>query len=263
MAQDPILVTVSNTSAQVVGAGGYGFRVEPLANVNTGNTVDMDVSVRLDRQVSKVYRLRDDAPRYFNEAFEVMELVGGRAGDQWLVTVFETPRDRVGAPGRVLERPDVLAFKGAWADSEWVYSTSYLLPNANGGVLAVQPVGPGLQPPAFDVSRYTHVAVLAVCEVDGAAAGAAPALEVDVQFVAGAEAGAPYLGSLTVGATPAQAGALLLGPGLGTDNNPDELTVVAAPLRFPYFRVGYTFYDRGGVARAGTNKSYIRVVGMP
>jgi len=177
MGQKPNVITISNTTAQTVGSNGLGFRLEPLTNAATGNPVDMKAAVRINRNDALIYRLTDDGPRYFSEPFEVLEIVGGTLGDQWLVTVFEGVADGVGAPGRVRRQPSIIAEKTSFASHE-VDGTTLYLPGANG---STQVADINSEPRAFDVSRFRALHLYAGAR----AAGEGTMLTVNLQVAAG------------------------------------------------------------------------------
>ncbi len=264
--QNPIAVTVSNTHAQVVGAGGVGFRLEPLVNVQTGNPVAMAVTVRLDRQVWKVFPLTDDAPRHFAERFEVMEIVGGTLGDQWLVTVFDTAEDKVGAPARVQPKAVIIAEKTSFTASEAVGGFFYLTGPRGGTEASTQ----GVPPPPFDVTRFRNLQLYcgALIDPDPAVPGSQPQMGVLLELHGGPAPSPDFdeLGATQVVVANRAQAVVYAGEAVPADPG-EVLEVETATLavRPGWVRVGFAFSEALGVSapnRVVKSGTYIRLVGL-
>jgi hypothetical protein len=257
----PQVVRITNATAQTIGARGYGFRLEPLTNAATGNPVQMAATVRLNRNAAMSFPISDDGARYYGEPFEVLELVDGNVDDRWLVTVYESQSDGVGAPARVKPQPAVIAAKSDFSVmGDYTYGQEYALPTVNGAVQAAT-----LLPDPFDVTEFTHLVLMARNEAvaDEAAPGSAPNLHVEVVLLAGAESDV-QVGAVKLDVPVGQTGVIHLGPGVVSSadvegGGPKK----AVSQRYPYVRVTYKFTDPApGAEQQPDNNSEIRLVGM-
>ncbi|MFE8599831.1 hypothetical protein [Archangium violaceum] len=239
------VVVISNATAQVVGAGGMGFRLEPLTNQVTGNGVRMSVTIRLNRSDATVVTLRDDAPRYFAGPFEVLEILGGALGDRWLVTVFEAVGEGVGAPARVAApEPLLLRKQGAWPAAESLPAVGYFLAGLNGRTAA----GPDVATPPLDVSGWTHLSlsVKASLGKDPGQPTSNPRLRVIIQELDGPEATANEVWRFEFPDLPNGGFYRLdIGPGLALppEWNPDTDGANVELRRLTYVRVYYAITE--------------------
>ncbi|ATB36286.1 hypothetical protein CYFUS_001700 [Cystobacter fuscus] len=263
--QRQTVVTISSV-VQTVGAGGIGLRLEPLTNALTGNPVDMSATVRFNRNDSLVHVLEDDGARYFSEPFEVAELVGGRVGDRWRVTVFEGSADAVGGATRRRERSFLLANKVNF--DGMVKNNGYFLPSANGSVVDAA-VSDGAWPAPFDVSRFRelHLYACASFTKDPAYPSSRPALQVGLNLLTGPDALADPIGGPMLELAGGERKVIVLGNDVAT-SRPSDLAVdgwVALKMRPAWLHVTLTFVDLAGYAAANPTRGtpmYVRLVGM-
>lgn len=252
--QTPIIHTISNAQAQNIGARGVGFRLEPLTNAATGNPVAMAALVRLNRNDSMLFPLRDDGPRWVAEGFDCLELVGGALGDRWIVTVFETSLDGVGAPGRLYKPPSLLVDKTDFGDL--LAGDVYNLPNANGLAVAAS-----LQDSVpIDCTRFSGVHVFA-----GVAEASEFSLTVQLWFLGGPKAGAPVMGSASTLVRPGGRAQFVVSEGAAGELAGAEGIYVGVPLRPTWLvvRAGKVFGPPPVSPPSGLPVStFIRAVGL-
>lgn len=255
----PVVIRVTST-AQNLGARGVGFRLEPLHNAVTGNPVAMSATVRLNRNDALTIPLSDDAPRYFGEAFEVLELIGGRTDDLWLVTIYESQADGVGAPARILQPSNVIAKKKGFTAAESALSSTFWVPNANGLVQASSQT----RAVPFDVTGFSSVLVSATCglKADPAFPANMPMMRLIVEAAAGPDADAPENGTITMDLGGTGSGLLRIGGDEGTFL--EESNENGVSRRYAWLRVGYQFFysGAGSPTLQPNNTSSLYVVGL-